>query len=110
MTNSSKTIDDTGFAAGSAAYLEDLYGQYHSKPESLSEEWRDTFEAFEQTSLKPSFTSATSYSDDFVSQDDIRRQAAVQRLLRRYQVYGHLNANLDPLGLSDDIFYRRSQS
>ena len=104
MTNSSKTIDDTGFAAGSAAYLENLYGQYRSKPESLSEEWRDTFEAFEQTSRKPPLTSATSYSDDFVSQDDIRRQAAVQRLIRRYQVYGHLNAKLDPLGLSDDFF------
>ena len=28
----------------------------------------------------------------------------MQRLIRRYQVYGHLNAKLDPLGLTDEWF------
>ena len=105
MTEFSRKSDSTGIFSGSAAYLESLYEDYQSELPELSTDWKEQFSTLDDS--PPSSVTQPSGKDSmegYVSQDDIRRQAAVQRLIRRYQVYGHLNANLDPLELSDAFF------
>ena len=104
MTDSNNRFDETGLAPGSAEYLEDLYSQYHANPDGLSSTWRETFSEFDRNVRKPSDSTDSPHLTELINEDDIRRQAAVQRLIRRYQVYGHLNARLDPLDLTDEFF------
>ena len=100
MTTTKSSNQETAFFSGNADYLESLYDQYHTEPEKVTEEWNETFSEFEHTEHK-AFLPGIGYAHEYVDHDSIRRQAAVQRLVRQYQVYGHLNANLDPLGLED---------
>ncbi len=104
MDDLTKPSLNTDFSTGSAAYLESLYETYKSDPSQVSKDWISAFETVDK--FKPSSleVGAPDPTENFVGQDDIRRQAAVQRLIRRYQMYGHLNAKLDPLELSDDLF------
>ncbi len=102
MSKANDIVDPTGISSASAAYLESLYDDYETAPDQVSEAWRDTFDSLDE--ITPSSKISGESADDLVSEDYIRRQAAVQRLIRRYQVYGHLNAKLDPLGLTDEWF------
>ncbi len=98
MNKSSHTVNKNGISSINAAYLESLYSEFESAPEDVSEVWRDTFKSLNRTT---SDVSTVAVAEGLVSEDYVRRQAAVQRLVRRYQVYGHLNARLDPLDLAN---------
>ncbi len=100
MTKSKNSNDNSAFFSGSVDYLENMYDQYHTEPESVSSEWNETFSEFEKVEQTP-YLPGIGYTHNLVDHDTIRSQAAVQRLIRRYQVYGHLNANIDPLALED---------
>ncbi len=102
MSKSNDNVDPNGISSANAAYLESLYDEFEAAPEQVPQQWRDTFESLAKST--PTTIPTTTHADDLVSEDFIRRQAAVQRLIRRYQVYGHLNAKLDPLGLTDEWF------
>ena len=102
MTKSNESVDSGALSSVNAAYLESLYDEYEATPEQVPDEWRTAFESL--TDIATPAVSTAASADDWVSADFIRRQAAVQRLIRRYQVYGHLNAKLDPLGLEDEWF------
>ncbi len=102
MSKSNDFVDSNGISSVNAAYLESLYDEFETTPEQVSNEWRSTFESL--ANISPTPISGAPLADDLVSEGFIRRQAAVQRLIRRYQVYGHLNAKLDPLGLADEWF------
>ena len=104
MTVSNDTQDNLGFAPDNLDYLEGLYEEYQSAPSDFDNTWRKTFAEIDRCSsiVKPS--SSSDHAGEYFLKEDIRKQAAVQRLIRRYQVYGHLNAKLDPLELSDEWF------
>ena len=105
MSDTSSNSNPTGIFSGSVEYLESLYEDYKADLPELAADWKGNFQSLDETVQKPTTQLAHAASmDGYVSQDDIRRQAAVQRLIRRYQVYGHLNARLDPLELSDEFF------
>ena len=102
MSKSDKSTQSSGISSVSANYLESLYGEFESNPNNVSETWRHTFGSLDQITASRGAVSAEVKSH--LSEGFVRRQAAVQRLIRRYQVYGHLNAKLDPLGLTDEWF------
>lgn len=102
MSKSRETVNTNGISSANLAYLESLFDEYESAPENVPQAWRDTFNSLDQ--VPASTVPAASSTEELVSTDYLRRQAAVQRLIRRYQVYGHLNAKLDPLGLTDEWF------
>ena len=102
MSKSNDSVDPSGISSVNAAYLESLYDEFESSPDQLPQAWRNTFDSLKPPPPAPDYGAAP--SGDLVSEDYVRRQAAVQRLIRRYQVYGHLNARLDPLGLTDEWF------
>ncbi len=105
MSEKTSNSNSTGIFSGSVEYLESLYEDYQADIPELAADWKGNFQTLDATVDQQAIQSTDKASmDGYVSQDDIRRQAAVQRLIRRYQVYGHLNARLDPLELSDEFF------
>ncbi len=68
-------------------YLETMYHQFQSDPSSVEATLRAFFEGMEFSGFKNSGE---------LSQDELN----VLNLIQTYRDYGHLKANLDPLGLS----------
>jgi 2-oxoglutarate dehydrogenase E1 component len=127
-TPTNEVLDATSFLFGTnAAFIEGLYAQYLADPNTVDGTWRTFFEALGEQGLSPSqLGRGPSWGRDAKlahengelvaaltghpvedrkavplraaggdPQDSIR---AVQ-LIRAYRVIGHLEANLDPLGL-----------
>jgi 2-oxoglutarate dehydrogenase E1 component len=87
-----------GFAAGAnTAVLESIYDSWKQNPNAVSQDWQDYFTALDQqpigqTSIVPSQSQA-------VTAGMLLDQVHLMELIRSYRVFGHLSANLDPLGL-----------
>ena len=103
-------LQSTYLSGNNADYLEEIYESFLKDPESVSPEWRDTFE---------SFPKVNGVGEIDISHADIRahfrhivkepikavptmavsgKQINVERLVQAYRRFGHLAAKLDPLG------------
>ena len=99
---------------GNSAYLEELYEQYLSAPESLSSEWFAYFKALPKVTAAPEVSHAQIQREllDSVKQgrvvtsggaenaDHERKQIRVQQLIQAYRMEGHQLADIEPLGLN----------
>ncbi len=74
-------------------YLDSLYKQWKSAPDSVDERWRHFFAGFELASA-----GGTTPAEPRGSANEVTRQAKVNSLIYHYRDIGHLMANLDPLG------------
>ncbi|MEQ8360817.1 MAG: 2-oxoglutarate dehydrogenase E1 component [Cytophagales bacterium] len=72
-------------------YIENLYSEFKSKPDSVDESWQKFFEGFEFASKNWDNGEAVS-SGDF-SLDEVK----VYDLIERYREYGHLISNTNPV-------------
>src|SRR6185312_10182375 len=107
-----------GISPANLAFAEELYYQYARDPGSVSPEWRRYFEQLERTSARngapptgpvaPPTSFARSVFDGpppsppgaIQSRISFRLLSErVQRLVEGYREFGHLFADLDPLGL-----------
>jgi 2-oxoglutarate dehydrogenase E1 component len=109
--------NDSYLSGGSDAYLEELYENYLKNPADVSDEWRDCFATFaNQTSVtEVSHAEIRDYFQQLARQPakniviqggDVeyqKKQEKVINLITAYRSFGHLQANLDPLGLSTGI-------
>ncbi len=99
------------FFGGSSAYLEDMFELYLKDPNSVSAEWRSTFDNLPKKNgnndvsheaIKKHFKEiARSHTTQVVSSgdvDQVRRQTRVMDLINCYRSSGHLKSNLDPIG------------
>ncbi len=105
----------TPLSGGNAPYVEALYEQFLSDPQSVEPAWRSYFLNLQQghgavpeqihstvqagivqRAGRPRLAAANATS---VSGDSAAKQGAVSRLVQIYANRGHLIANLDPLGL-----------
>ncbi len=101
---------------GNATFIEDLYENYLSNPDSVPENWRKFFERFQNEPGMPDVSHApiraafTNYqrrplsAPGKVSEMDAiaaQKQAAVLRLLNAYRFRGHQAAQTDPLNLRE---------
>lgn len=103
---------DTELSADSAAYIEQLYENYLTAPDSVTEDWRQYFDKFPKgdqphSNVREQFILLARNSGRSapiqqveVSSDHERRQIAVLQLISAYRHRGHQKANLDPLGLA----------
>jgi 2-oxoglutarate dehydrogenase E1 component len=136
-TSPNEVLDATSFLFGTnAAFIEGLYAQYLSDPNSVDGTWRAFFEALGDRGLSPTQLGRGPYwrrdaklrteTSDFVSAltgdpgaaskrpvatpippaahpeaAEAEAQASIRaiQLVRAFRVIGHLEANLDPLGL-----------
>ncbi|HEV2332802.1 MAG TPA: 2-oxoglutarate dehydrogenase E1 component [Gammaproteobacteria bacterium] len=104
-------LETTPFFGGNAPYVETLYEQYLQDPASVSQAWREYFQAL-QTGARE--VPRGPVEEELLARAHARRvaaggglnpeaadkQAAVIRLIGGYRGRGHLRAKLDPLGLS----------
>jgi len=82
----------------SRAYLEDIYEQFLSDPNSVSAEWQSFFADIPSLSdYRSGEISNGRSSTDQTGQE--RKQGAVLRLISAYRTRGHSAADLDPLGI-----------
>jgi 2-oxoglutarate dehydrogenase E1 component len=97
-------------SGGNAAYLEDLYESFLKDPSSVTSEWQKYFtdmqpaegmvshaevrQQFLDLARKPQSRVVMSAGDA----QQFHKQAAVNTLIEAYRTYGHLAANINPLG------------
>jgi 2-oxoglutarate dehydrogenase E1 component len=86
-----KVMNLEQFAGVNAAYVVELYDRYRQNPESVDPETRKVFEGW-----TPETTSANAPSTTPAA--DIRVVVAAANLVESIRRYGHLAAQLDPLG------------
>ena len=75
------------------AYVDELYQQWQTHPETVSDQWRSFFEGFDLGYRLP----ANEDGGEAIG----RVQVAVNELIHRYRDVGHLAAKLDPLHLQE---------
>lgn len=105
-------------SGGNAEYVEQLYDQYLTDPEQVSEEWRRYFDELpkiaEQNQVDVSHKEIQEYfrrigktsrfmpvlsNDVVVNSEHENKQVQVLHLISSYRVRGHQKAGLDPLSL-----------
>ncbi|MCP5773759.1 2-oxoglutarate dehydrogenase E1 component, partial [Klebsiella pneumoniae] len=103
---------DTELSADSAAYIEELYEQYLTAPDSVGADWRAYFDKFPKgdqphSNVREQFLLLGRNSSRIqpivqstVSSEHERRQIGVLQLIAAYRNRGHQKAKLDPLGLA----------
>ena len=117
ITKQAVNVDHTELAADNAHYIESLYEQFLSDPDSVDADWQDYFKQYQspndaphnaiqdqflllarnQTANKvPTGTTSTSGSTANCADP---KQMGVQQLISAYRRRGHRRAQLDPLQL-----------
>ena len=103
---------DTELSADSAAYIEELYEQYLTAPDSVGADWQEYFGKFPKgdqphSNVREQFLLLGRNSSrvqpviqSAVSSEHERRQIGVLQLIAAYRNRGHQKAKLDPLGLA----------
>src|SRR5690348_10583861 len=106
-------LETTPFFGGNAPYVETLYEQYLQDPASVSQAWREYFQALrtgvrevprgpveEELLARAHARRVAVAAGGDLSHEAADKQAAVIRLIGGYRGRGHLRAKLDPLGLA----------
>ena len=76
-------MNNSGINSSNLEYIEQLYGDFKTKPETLAPEWRSFFEGVE-----------FAQEGKFGMSD---KELAVYQLIQAYRAQGHLEADLNPL-------------
>jgi len=102
--------DDVLFLAGNLAFVDEVYVAYRRDPASVDASWRRFFES---SALLPSATAPTNgangaaataaYAQPFLAPQDALFLAKVWALVNAFRARGHLDADLDPLGIVKNV-------
>ncbi|WP_133130879.1 2-oxoglutarate dehydrogenase E1 component [Legionella yabuuchiae] len=108
-SNLQKEIASSYLSGGSMAYIDSLYEDYLSDPESVPEDWQTFFrelpkinaeEDVSHRKIRDYFQETANKKCVQVTSAD-RKQAEIANLINAYRTYGHLVAKLDPLNMSE---------
>src|SRR5262249_26257957 len=89
-----------GLLNENAQFVETLYLQYLKSPESVDEEWREDFSNLVNRGTTTPMNGKEGVSGRPVPATGDARQARIRQLIRAYRIRGHLQAELDPLGIA----------
>src|SRR5690349_7558343 len=105
-------LASTPLSGGNAPYVEALYEQFLSDPQSVDAHWREFFRKLRDGSAAEQIHSTIqagiaqragkprlAESGAAPGNEGAAKQGAVSRLVQIYANRGHLIANLDPLGM-----------
>lgn len=112
---------DSYLTSGNEAYLEELYEAYLADPESVGPEWRQYFNnlakllprppggdvshaAVREQFLELARNSARMQVPQSMDNYQDQQQERVMELIAAYRRVGHLQANIDPLGLYKGVY------
>jgi 2-oxoglutarate dehydrogenase E1 component len=112
-TSLSELLASTPLSGGNAPYVEALYEQFISDPQSVDARWREYFQKLRDGAAAEQIHSAVlagiasratkprlaAGSGNVLTADAAAKQGAVSRLVQIYANRGHLIARLDPLGM-----------
>ena len=122
MTLTSKSMQqlkqDSYLEAGNEGYLEYLYDIYLENPQELPPKWRTYFQDLSQsiartvpdvshTAIRQQFLDLAKQSAKTAAgfpEPYTEQQERVIELIAAYRRLGHLQANIDPLGLSEGVY------
>lgn len=105
-------------SGGSMTYIDSLYEDYLADPSSVDEEWRSCFDNLPQVNGADKDTSPHAIKDYFTALANRKKHPAVtsmaqdsaeqkkmliHELKRAYRMYGHREANLDPLHMKKPV-------
>lgn len=107
MSSMQELLKNSYLSAGSMAYIDDLYDDYLSNPHSVSDDWRQLFDEYAKgdknqvahRDIIEYFKTLANQKSQAVMVSGCEKQAEVTDLINSFRAYGHLMANLDPLGL-----------
>ncbi|WP_192457212.1 2-oxoglutarate dehydrogenase E1 component [Musicola keenii] len=105
-------LDSSYLAGANQSYIEQLYEDYLTDPDSIDFSWRSIFQQLPTTGVKPDqlhsktreyFRRLAKDTSRFTSSindpDSDAKQVKVLQLINAFRFRGHQHANLDPLGL-----------
>jgi len=105
-------LDSSWLAGANQSYIEQLYEDFLTDPDSVDTAWRDLFQQLPGAGAKPEqFHSttreyfrrlakdATRYTASVSDPETNSKQVKVLQLINAFRFRGHQNANLDPLAL-----------
>jgi 2-oxoglutarate dehydrogenase E1 component len=107
--------NDVLFLANSMAFLDEVYANFRRDPSTVDPSWRRFFETGEApptpsptngAAARPTNGSngaTAAYATAFVGPDTLLFLAKVWRLVHYYRARGHLEADLDPLGIAKNV-------
>ncbi|ORU89797.1 MAG: 2-oxoglutarate dehydrogenase E1 component [Cycloclasticus sp. symbiont of Poecilosclerida sp. M] len=105
----------SAFNGSNANFVEEMYEQYLNDPDSVSEQWRQQFNAIRESSETvdiPHSSIKKHFSDLAKAPTGVRviqagdtaaqlaKQAAVSRLMNAYRINGHKDAKVNPLNFT----------
>ena len=82
------------------AFLEAIFEQYQTDPNSVTAEWRSYFSQLSNSALLPTPQGSSIGASGSQALDAIAatKQGAVSRLISTYRAMGHKRAKIDPIG------------
>lgn len=86
-------FDFSTLSSSDISYIDSLYEQYESNPHEVEESWRNFFLGFEFGAGKGSSSSA----GGDVSDDKLRKEFNVFRLIQSFRARGHLLSDTNPI-------------
>jgi len=105
-------LDSSWLAGANQSYIEQLYEDFLTDPDSVDAVWRSMFQQLPGTGMKPEqFHSTTReyfrrlakdasrYTSSVSDPETNSKQVKVLQLINAFRFRGHQHANLDPLGL-----------
>lgn len=105
-------LDSSYLSGSNQSWIEQLYEDFLTDPDSVDANWRLTFQQLPGTGVKPDqlhsktreyfrrqALAGSRYSSTISDPDTNVKQVKVLQLINAYRFRGHQHANLDPLGL-----------
>ncbi|EQC46070.1 2-oxoglutarate dehydrogenase E1 component [Bacteriovorax sp. Seq25_V] len=85
-----KTLDFSHLAGSDISYIDSLYEQYKANPQEAEESWRNFFLGFE-------FGAGKGGAGGEVSEDALKKEFNVFRLIQSFRARGHLLSDTNPI-------------
>ncbi len=105
-------LDSSWLAGANQSYIEQLYEDFLTDPDSVDAVWRALFQQLPGSGVRPEQShsstreyfrrlakDATRYTSSVADPDTNSRQVKVLQLINAFRFRGHQHADLDPLGL-----------
>lgn len=90
----SKIFDFTHLSSSDITYIDSLYDTYRSNPESVDESWQRFFQGFE---FQGAGFGTSGTSGEGISDQKLRAEFNVFRLIQSFRTRGHLLADTNPI-------------